>query len=175
MSKKRYVVGVDPGTLVVGWAVLEDELDTGRGLCLVDHGVIQPQGEKHFRLYWVHEKLSELFRRLKDRRLDVALERMFVHKNPATAIVLGEARGAVLAAAGAVKGARIFDYSPGEMKKAVAGHGMAQKYQVQLAVRLLLKLDEKEEIPLDVSDAMGLGVYHATRIGAGATSEGGKR
>lgn len=163
MPKKRYIVGLDPGTLVVGWAVLEDELDTGRGLQLLDHGVIRPQGEKHFRLYWVHEKLSELFRKLADRRLDVALERCFVHKNPATAIVLGEARGAVLAAVGEVKGARVFDYSPGEMKKAVAGHGMAQKYQVQLAVKLLLKIDPEEEIPLDASDAMGLGVYHATR------------
>lgn len=161
MSAKRYTIGIDPGTVACGYAVLENELDSGGGLKLLEHGLISPQGQKHFRLFWVLEKLTALFLRHKDRRLDIAVERMFVGKNSATAIVLGEARGVVLAAAGAVKKARIFDYSPGEYKKAIAGNGHAEKYQVGLAVRLLLKIDE--DLPLDVSDAAALGLFHAMR------------
>lgn len=158
-SARRYIVAVDPGTVSVGVAVLEDELDSGRGLRLLDHALIQPQGQKHFRLFWIHEKLTEIFLKFGDRRLDIAIERMFVGNNPSTAIVLGEARGAVLAAAGAVKLARIFDYSPGEHKRSVSGNGQAQKYQCMLAVRAILKLDE--DLPLDVADAACLGVHHA--------------
>ena len=160
-SAKRYIVAVDPGTVAVGVAVLENELDSGRGLRLLDQRLIRPQGEKHFRLFWIHEKLTEVFKQYSNRRLDIPIERMFVGNNPQTAIILGEARGAILAAAGAVKAARVFDYSPGEHKKAVAGNGQAEKYQCALAVRLILGLDDKVDLPLDVADACCLGVHHA--------------
>ena len=162
MGAKRYIVGLDPGTEKVGFALMEDDLDTRGDLRLLDHELIAVEGTRPFRLYWIHERLTKLFSKLRDRRLDVAVEKMFISNNPATAIILGEARGVVLAAAGAVPKARLFDYFPSEHKKTVAGHGGATKYQAMLAVRLILKIDV--DLPLDVADACCIGVHHA-RIG----------
>ncbi len=163
MGEKRIIVAVDPGTEMAGLAVLEQDLDTKAAPRLLEHSLIRAQGTRPFRLFWIHERMTEIFQKYKRaRRLDVAIEKMFVGNNPSTAIILGEGRGVVLAAAGAVRGARIFDYFPSEHKKSVAGHGGASKYQAMLAVRLILNLEE--DLPLDVSDACSVGIHHS-RVG----------
>lgn len=160
MGDKRLIVAVDPGTENVGVAILEQDLDTKEMPRLLEHELIRAQGTRPFRLYWIHERLTEIIQKYKKyRRIDVAVERMFIDKNPQTALALGEAHGVVLAAAGSVPKARIFDYFPAQHKKSVGGHGGATKYQVALAVRVMLKLDEM--LPLDVSDACSIGLHHA--------------
>lgn len=161
----RWIVGVDPGTEWAGVAILEQDVESRTGLKLVDHEHIKVQGQRPFRLYWIHERLTKIFQRLKaqdpGRRMDVAVELMFMGDNPKTSIILGEARGVILAAAGAVPKARIFDYSPSEMKARVAGHGHAEKAQVACAVSLTLKLDYL--LPLDVADAAGHAILHSMK------------
>lgn len=163
MENSRLIVGIDPGTEKVGFAVLEQDLDRKDTPRLLEHDLIHAQGTRPFRLFWIHEKLRELFERHRERnRIDVAIEKMFLGDNPATCIILGEARGVAMAAAGAVPKARIFDYFPSEHKKSIAGHGGATKYQAMLAVRLLLHIED--ELPLDVADACCIAVHHS-RVG----------
>lgn len=163
MGDKRVIIGIDPGTEFVGFAVLEQDLDRKDTPRPLEHDLIRAQGSRPFRLFWIHEKLRELFERHRARRrIDVAVELMFVGNNPQTSMILGEARGVVMAAAGAVPKARIFDYAPSSHKKSVAGHGGATKYQAMLAVRLLLGLEG--DLPLDVSDAYCIAVHHS-RVG----------
>lgn len=163
MPAMRWIVGCDPGTSEVGVAVLEEDIETRSGLRLVDHELISVEGTRPFRLHWIHERLTKIFQRLKKtdpgRRMDVAVELMFVWKSPKVAIVMGEARGIILAAAGAVPKARIFDYQPSSMKKAIADHGHAEKAQVAAAVSLKLGLPDL--LPLDVADAAGLAILHS--------------
>ncbi|HYE98923.1 MAG TPA: crossover junction endodeoxyribonuclease RuvC [Planctomycetota bacterium] len=166
MPALRWIVGCDPGTAEAGIAILEEDIETRSGLRLVDHEHICVEGSRAFRLYWIHERLTKIFQRLKEtdpgRRMDVAVEFMFAGaRNPKTSMVMGEARGIILAAAGAVPKVRIFDYSPSAMKKAIADHGFAQKAQVAAAVSLKLNLPEL--LPLDVADAAGLAILHSMR------------
>jgi crossover junction endodeoxyribonuclease RuvC len=166
MPSLRWIVGVDPGTAQCGVAILEENVESRTGLRLVDHEWVNADGPRHFRLYWIHERLTKIFRRLKDmdpsRRMDVAVELMFMGDNPKTSIILGEARGVILAAVGAVPRARIFDYPPAMMKKEVAGHGSAEKAQVAAAVSLKLGLPEL--LPLDVADAAGHAILHSMKV-----------
>lgn len=168
MPRQRRIVGVDPGTEFVGWAVIEHDLDSGRGLRLVESGRIHAQGTKAFRLFWIHEKMEALFLKYKDQRIDLAMEQTFMGKDPRAAITMGEGRGAVLTAAGAVRGIRCYDYMPACAKKSIAGNGGASKYQVAAAVSLMLNL--KECVPLDESDAISIGLHHF-HLGATAREE----
>ncbi len=155
---RRRIVGVDPGTEVCGFCVVDYDSDSGKDVRLLECGVIRAEGRRPFRLFWLHEKLSALFKRQAGIPLDVAVERAFVGKNAATAIVIGEARGVVLAAAGALEDARLFDYSPMEAKKSIGGSGSATKWTVAAAVRGILRLEE--DLPLDATDAASIALHH---------------
>jgi crossover junction endodeoxyribonuclease RuvC len=89
---------------------------------------------------------------------EVAIERVFMHRNADSALKLGQARGAALCAAFALD-PTVFEYAPREVKLAVVGAGGAQKEQVQLMVRTLLKL--QGELGADAADAIGIALCHA--------------
>ncbi len=102
---------------------------------------------------------AELRRLLAELRPDsVAVERLFFQTNARTAMSVGQASGLVLAAASAT-GARVVQYTPNEVKQAVAGYGAATKEQVQRMVQSQLKLAERPE-PADVADALALALCH---------------
>ena len=88
----------------------------------------------------------------------VAVERVLFQVNTRTAMSVGQASGLVLAAASAT-GARVVQYTPNEVKQAVAGYGAAPKDQVQRMVQSQLKLAERPE-PADVADALALALCH---------------
>ncbi len=155
---RRRIIGIDPGTEVAGFCILDFDTDSGKDVRLLDVGVIRVEGRRHFRLWWLHEKLVELFSKHKGVALDVVVERAFVFKNPSTAIVIGEARGVVLAAAGGLEDARLYDVSPMEAKKSVGGRGDASKYTVAAAAKAILGIDE--ELPLDATDAASIALHH---------------
>ena len=103
----------------------------------------------------------------------VSVEKVIYGKNANTMLVLGEARGAVIAAA-AMAGVPLVEYEPRRAKAAVCGRGMAEKAQVQRMVKILLNLDE---IPQnDAADALALAICHANalpvRIGATIIARG---
>ena len=93
----------------------------------------------------------------------VAVERLFFNSNVRTAIAVGQASGAVLSAA-ARAGLEVVEYTPGEVKQAVAGVGNAPKKQVQAMVTTLLKLGETPRPP-DAADACALAICHINRAG----------
>jgi crossover junction endodeoxyribonuclease RuvC len=149
-------LGVDPGSRATGYGVLELE---GRSLRMLASGVIRPgDGSLAQRLCFIHAGLLELIALWQPQQ--VALEAVFVANNPRTALVLGQARGAALAAFGQA-GLTVIEYTPAEVKGAVVGNGRASKPQVQQMVRAILSLARAPVA--DAADALAAAICHLHR------------
>lgn len=146
------VLGIDPGTVATGWGVVE-EID--RRLVYIAGGVIRSRGALAQRLATIYEHAQRI---LSDFAPEcVSLEKTFVGDNVQSAFRLGEARGAILVAA-ARAGLTVHEYSPAEIKVAVAGNGRAAKEQMQLMVGRLLHLTDT--VASDEADALGAAICH---------------
>lgn len=148
------ILGLDPGSLRTGYAVVES--NAGR-VAYVVSGTIRTEGAS------LTERLQEIFiaveRLTQDFRPDeVAIEGVFMHRNPDSALKLGQARGAALSATFAVR-PRVFEYAPRAVKLAVVGTGSAQKDQVQLMVKRLLNISGP--LGADAADALAIALCHA--------------
>ena len=149
------VLGVDPGSLVTGFGVVEE--DAGR-LHAVAWGAIrttarQPLGQRLKRIY---DGLSEAVQTWQPDA--VSVEQVFFADNPKTALTLGHARGvALLTVANAA--VPLVEYSALQIKMAVVGYGRAAKSQVQQMVQTLLRLDERPH-PTDAADALAAAICH---------------
>ena len=155
------VLGIDPGTAVTGFGVIE----TGKGGPepghLVECGVIRFARRSPLprRLHELHAGIVELIER---HHPDVlALENAFYHKNVRTTLVLGHARGVVLLAAHQA-GLAIAEYPPATVKKAVTGAGGAHKSQVGAMVARLLRLRHAPR-PADAADGVAVALTHLLR------------
>lgn len=159
MSAVR-ILGVDPGSRVTGYGLIESD---GRHSRYLDSGGIRTQdGEFSTRLGQIFTRMSEVVR--VGRPEEVAVEQVFVAKNAASALKLGQARGAAIAALVTAELA-VFEYSPRSIKQALVGVGGADKAQVQHMVRLLLGL--QQDLSPDASDALAVALCHAhTRANA---------
>lgn len=164
------ILGIDPGTRHVGYAVLEQH---GTALHWIASGCISAgAGEVYERLVKIHKGLAEVIEC--HRPMAAAVETVFTSNNPKTAIAIGEGRGvAVLSAA--ERGLTVSGYEPALVKKAVAGSGRAGKEQVRSMVQILLKLAEPPETDHE-SDALALAITHAMhcRLTTGPSVLGGK-
>jgi len=152
------VLGLDPGTQVMGYGALVLAADGPR---LLTAGVLRARARLpvHQRLGILAEAFDELLAMA--RPTTVVIENAFTHRNPRTAIRLGEARGMVIAAA-VRAGAELEEISPSEAKRRVVGNGNAAKSQVAAMVpRLVQGLDV--ELPEDATDALALALAHARR------------
>jgi crossover junction endodeoxyribonuclease RuvC len=148
------ILGLDPGSQVTGFAVIDW---AGGEACYVTSGAIRTRGpEFALRLRQIYEGVQRLMLEFLPR--EVAIERVFMHRNADSALKLGQARGAALCAAFAGD-PQMFEYAPREVKLAVVGQGGAEKEQVQLMVRTLLRLEG--EIGADAADAIGIALCHA--------------
>lgn len=148
------VLGMDPGLTCAGYGILEER--AGR-LRLVEFGAIRtPAGEIQHRLAALYEAVLELIERHEPEA--VAVERVLFNANARTAMSVGQAAGIALLAA-AKGGCEVAQYTPGEVKIAVAGYGRAEKRQVQAMVTRLLGL-EVPPAPLDAADALALAITH---------------
>jgi crossover junction endodeoxyribonuclease RuvC len=162
------ILGIDPGLQRTGFGVIEAQ---GQRLVYVASGTIStaeaPRGELPRRLKIIFEGVCELVDRYAPDC--AATEIVFVNVNPQSTLLLGQARGAALA--GLVRGdLAVAEYTALQMKKAVVGHGLANKAQVQEMVRRLLKLPA---LPgKDAADALGLAIAHAHAAGALAAIAG---
>ena len=150
------VIGIDPGTAITGYGlVLENQ---GGALESVGYGVIETPAKKP-----MAERLSQLYHQLNDiillhRPESAAVEKLFFQRNVRTAISVGQARGVALLAL-AEANLPIAEYTPLEIKQAVAGYGGADKNQVQQMVRTLLDLDDIPR-PDDAADALAVAICH---------------
>lgn len=156
------ILGVDPGTATLGYGVIDDD---GSGhYRAVTYGVISPA-----RNVPLPERLLEIYTRLQDtiRRWqpqETAVELLYFGRNARTAIAVGEARGVTLLAI-ASAGLPIWEYTPMQVKQAVAEVGTADKARVQQMVQLILQLDHLPR-PDDAADALAIALCHAVHRGA---------
>jgi crossover junction endodeoxyribonuclease RuvC len=150
------VIGIDPGTAITGYGLVQDLPDGS--LAIVDYGVIEtPAGmEMPVRLLDLYRGLSNIL--LLHQPDCGAVEKLFFQKNVRTAISVGQGRGVVLLAL-AQAGLPVAEYTPLEVKQAVAGYGGADKAQVQYMVRALLNLQEIPR-PDDAADALAVAICH---------------
>lgn len=155
------VLGLDPGSQRTGFGVIDCAAGVERH---VASGCIDVAGaDMVVRLQRIYAGISAL---VAEHRPDmIAVERVFMHRNPDSALKLGQARGVALCAAAAL-GASVHEYAPRAIKLAVTGYGAAAKPQVAQMVRTLLKL--RIALGADAADALAVALCHAQtrRLGA---------
>ncbi len=153
--KSSLIFGIDPGSRKTGWAMVSQ---AGRRLSRVESGTIKlnERAPLSLRLGQLQIKLDEFFDRFSPAA--VAVEDIFTARNARSALMLGQARGVALAGAGR-RELPVFAYSPATVKRAVCGHGRADKGQVQRMVQVLLSLGE--QAGEDESDALAVAICHA--------------
>jgi len=154
------ILGIDPGTQVCGYAVLESDghearvLECGTVAGGRGHGVPE-------RLKVIYNGLRSVIERLQPDV--VAVEGAFFGKNVRSALKIGEARGVALLAA-ATGGLDVVEYAPAAVKRAVVGHGRAHKSQVQQMVKVICHLPD-DPMPEDATDALAIALCHHHRAG----------
>jgi crossover junction endodeoxyribonuclease RuvC len=159
------ILGLDPGSRRTGFGVLECQ---GPRLTLIAQGCLNvASAAPTARLRLIFDGLAALFG--EHRPAEVAVERVFVSRNVASALKLGQARGAALCAVPG--GVPVFEYAPRAIKLAVVGSGGAEKFQVAHMVRMLLGV--AGPLSADAADALAVAVCHAhaRRLGALAARE----
>ena len=155
------VLGIDPGYAIVGWGVVDY---VGNRFAPVDFGAVCTDAGVPFerRLDEVYTGVKEVIACTQPEVL--AIEKLFYQHNQTTVIGVAEARGVILLAA-AQAGLPIYEYTPMQVKQAVAGYGGADKRQVMLMTQRLLKMQEIPR-PDDAADALAIAICH----GRAATS-----
>jgi crossover junction endodeoxyribonuclease RuvC len=153
------ILGIDPGTVVVGYGVIDSEGDEITLVCfnVLAYSQHSPIGE---RLSYFYNKLSEIISRYQPNA--VAVESPFMGKNARSALAIGKAQAiAILAAAN--KEISIYEYTPTQIKQRVTSYGISSKEQVQEMVRLQLGLAEAPQ-PDDAADALAVAICHLHEI-----------
>jgi crossover junction endodeoxyribonuclease RuvC len=150
------VLGIDPGTATTGYGLVRGNEDGG--LESVAFGVITTPKDMSApeRLVLLYKSLNEIL--LLHRPDGSAVEKLFFQRNVSTALAVGQARGVVMLAL-AQAGIDVGEYTPNEVKQAVAGYGSADKRQVQEMVRMQLALNEIPR-PDDAADALAIAITH---------------
>ena len=150
------ILGIDRGLAIMGYGVIRAE--GGKMSCL-QYGAVttMPRQTLPDRLCALYTGIDQLFEIYHPD--EVAFEELFFSKNVTTGIAVGSARGVALVAA-ARRTHELFEYTPMQVKQAVTGHGGADKRQVQMMVKLLLRLDDIPR-PDDAADALAIAITHA--------------
>jgi len=149
------IIGIDPGSRKTGFGIVDVDSGVGRKLEHVVHGVLRLDVEQD-----IASRVKELAFRLKElvdqfRPTHCAVEDIFVAEGLRSALILGQARGGVLATMGLCD-IPVQNFSPTKVKLALTGAGRASKFQVSEIVRMILKLDEKPAE--DAGDALAIAI-----------------
>lgn len=147
------ILGIDPGSISLGYGVIHHERNSAT---YVTSGCIKV-GKQEWpqRLRQIYLDLTQIILQYKPQQ--VAIESVFVHKNAASALKLGQARGAAIVAA-ASQDLLIAEYSAREVKQAVVGYGHADKVQVQHMIKMILNLSATPAA--DAADALAVALCH---------------
>ncbi|HWQ73180.1 MAG TPA: crossover junction endodeoxyribonuclease RuvC [Desulfitobacteriaceae bacterium] len=150
------ILGIDPGTAIMGYGLIEKN---GNKLRALTYGSWRTTAQTSLagRLLYLYNRLQELL--LQNNPAEIAVEELYFNRNTTTALSVGHARGVVLLSA-AQRGIPVFEYTPLQVKQAVAGYGKADKQQVQQMVKVLLGLGEVPK-PDDTADALAAAICHA--------------
>jgi crossover junction endodeoxyribonuclease RuvC len=148
------IIGIDPGSRVTGYGVIERQ---GSTLRHISSGHIKVgKLELPERLKSITSGIVKIVQEFRPE--EAGIERVFVSKNVNSALKLGQARGAAIVAL-AEYGLKVFEYAPRQIKLAVVGYGGADKNQIQRMVKMLLKLDYLPQT--DIADALAIAICHA--------------
>jgi len=149
------IIGIDPGIAIAGYGIIDE--CSGEYKC-IDSGCIRTDKDMApaARLQEIHNCVFELI--TQHEPYAMAIEKIFFSKNVRTAFQVGEARGVIMLAASRLN-LEVFEYTPLQVKQAVAGYGNAEKVQVQKMVQLLLKLQQMPSVD-DEADAMAVALCH---------------
>ena len=163
----RRILGIDPGLRVTGFGVIVQQ---GNTLTYITSGCIRASGDSlPVRLGIIARDLAHVI--AEESPGEVAVEKVFVNVNPNSTLLLGQARGAAIAAA-VLAGLPVHEYTAGQVKQAVVGKGRALKPQVQEMVRRLLQLPGAPSP--DAADALACAICHAHgSVGIGALRAAG--
>jgi crossover junction endodeoxyribonuclease RuvC len=149
------IIGIDPGTATTGWGVIKNSQNKFE---YIDAGVITTPAnlvlEK--RLLIIHKDLRSLLNKYKPSVC--ALELLFFNTNAKTAMLVGQARGAVMLTIELTR-IPLYSYTPLQIKMAITGYGRADKQQMQKMVQTLLKLKSIPK-PDDAADALAVALTH---------------
>ena len=162
------VLGVDPGTRHLGWGVIES---VGSRLRHVAHGVIDTDERTSLaeRLVVIDDQLRAVI--AAHAPIEAGIESIFFAKDASAAAKLGHARGVALLALQRA-GVRTFEYAPALVKRAVTGGGRAEKSQVALMVRAMLRLVELPRS--DAADALAIAMTHVQSAPMRRIAEAGR-
>ncbi len=164
------ILGVDPGTNILGYGIVEVE---NKSMKLVDLGVLylKQEADQPDKLKRIFEQLQVIIAEFKPQ--EMAIEAPFYGKNVQSMFKLGRAQGVAIAAA-ITKGLTVTEYSPKKIKQAVTGNGNAAKEQVAAMLGTILKADLSDQYA-DATDALATAVCHfyqsTSRLGAGKKSK----
>ncbi|MCJ0741276.1 crossover junction endodeoxyribonuclease RuvC [Pedobacter montanisoli] len=166
-KKERIIMGIDPGTAIMGYGVI---LEKGNKMELLSMGVVRMDYlDDHFlKLQRIFEKTTALIEQYNPDAL--ALEAPFYGKNIQVMLKLGRAQGIAMAAALA-KNIPVCEYAPRKVKQSITGHGTASKEQVAAMLQRLLNFKETPEF-LDATDGLAVAVCHSfQKITSGGKSK----
>ncbi|CAN5570220.1 crossover junction endodeoxyribonuclease RuvC [soil metagenome] len=156
MNKERVILGIDPGTVVMGYGVIAVK---GKEIRLVAAGVLKlnTETEHYDRLKKIFDTILQLIEEhIPD---EMAIEEPFFGKNVQSMLKLGRAQGVAIAAA-LYRQIPVFGYSPRRIKQSITGRGAASKEQVAIMLQGLLNFEEQPKF-LDATDALGVAVCHS--------------
>ena len=148
------ILGIDPGSINTGYGIIESKGNHNKH---IKNGIIKVKGNS------LGEKLkiinTNVIKIIEEFQPDeIAIEKVFMHRNADSALKLGQARGAAITAC-AMNDLPLFEYSANQVKQACVGKGHASKEQVQHMIKILLCLEKK---PLtDAADALAIALCHA--------------
>lgn len=148
------ILGIDPGIADTGYGVIKKD-KTGKLICL-DYGSIRTKAKNQLpdRLETISKELNKIIKKYKPQL--VAVEQIFFCKNVKTALIVSQAKGVILLVAEQNKKS-IVEFTPLQVKQAVAAYGQASKTQVQKMVKLILNLRELPK-PDDAADALAIAI-----------------
>ncbi len=154
MAELKTILGIDPGSRITGYGLIKTD---GLRHYYLSSGCIRIEAEKlTHRLQTIFDGLREII--FKFQPDEVAIEQIFMHRNPGSALKLGQARGVAIVVA-ALHELEVAEYSARQVKQAVVGYGAAEKGQVQHMISAMLKLSGTPQA--DAADALAIAMCHA--------------
>ena len=160
MSDCVRILGIDPGSQITGFGIVDL---IGTKVVPVEWGSLRTSGDHAERLRTIFVKLEEIVRAFEPD--EIAIERVFLHRNADSALKLGQARAAAICGTFAID-ASLHEYSARHIKQAVVGNGSAEKAQVEHMIRILLGI--RDDVQPDAADALAVALCHAHERGTRA-------
>lgn len=150
------ILGIDPGTGILGFGVIEVATNNSHDFKLVDAGVIRTPAKQadSDRLNTIYDELHQIISDTKPAVMSV--EKLFFARNVTTAMSVSQARGVVLLC-GKQHKLELYEFTPMQIKQALTGYGKAEKKQIQEMVRVILKLKDVPK-PDDAADALAAAI-----------------